>query len=60
VADAGGHAVVQDPETAEVRVMPRSALKAVPESCVLPLEEIGPHLSRIHGRRVPPCRAVTA
>lgn len=60
VADAGGHAVVQDPETAEVRVMPRSALKAVPEACVLPVEEIGPHLGRIHGRRVPPCRAVTA
>lgn len=59
VADAGGHAVVQQPETAEVRVMPRSALKAVPGACVLPLEEIGPHLAAIHGRRVPPCPAGT-
>jgi two-component system chemotaxis response regulator CheB len=60
IADAGGHAVVQDPETAEVKVMPRFALRAVPEACVLPLEEIAGHLARIHGRRIPPCRAVPA
>ena len=60
IADAGGHAVVQDPEQAEVRVMPRSAIKAVPDACVLRLEEIAPHLARIRGRRVPPCRAVPA
>lgn len=55
IVDRGGHAVVQHPDTAEVRVMPRSALKAVPEACVLPLEEIGAHLAAIRGRRVPPC-----
>ncbi|HEU0300998.1 MAG TPA: chemotaxis protein CheB [Longimicrobium sp.] len=60
IADAGGHAVVQDPEAAEVRVMPRSALKAVPEACVLPLEEIGAHLAAIRGRRIPGCKAVPA
>jgi two-component system, chemotaxis family, protein-glutamate methylesterase/glutaminase len=60
VADAGGHAVVQHPDTAEVRVMPRSALKAVPGACVLPLEEIGAHLAAIQGRRVPACPAVDA
>ncbi|HEX2207200.1 MAG TPA: chemotaxis protein CheB [Longimicrobium sp.] len=60
IADAGGHAVVQDPDTAEVRVMPRSAIKAVPEACVLPLEEIAGHLAAIRGRRVPRCRAVGA
>jgi two-component system, chemotaxis family, protein-glutamate methylesterase/glutaminase len=60
IVDRGGHAVVQDPESAEVRVMPRFAAKAVPEACVLPLEEIGPHLARIRGRRLPPCRAVPA
>jgi two-component system chemotaxis response regulator CheB len=60
VADAGGHPVVQDPDTAEVRVMPRSALKAVPEACVLAMEEIPVHLARIRGRRIPPCRAVPA
>ena len=60
VADAGGHCVVQEPESAEVRVMPRSALKAVPEACVLPMEDIAAHLTGIHGRRVPPCPPVTA
>jgi two-component system chemotaxis response regulator CheB len=60
IADAGGHAVVQDPETAEVRVMPRSAAKAVPEACVMPLEEIAPHLAAIRGRRIPRCRTVSA
>ena len=60
IVDAGGHAVVQDPETAEVRVMPRSAARAVPEACVLPLEGIAGHLARIQGRRVPPCGPVAA
>jgi two-component system chemotaxis response regulator CheB len=60
IADEGGHAIVQDPETAEVRVMPRSAAKAVPDACVLPLEEIAPHLARIRGRRVPRCGPVAA
>jgi two-component system chemotaxis response regulator CheB len=60
IADEGGHAIVQDPETAEVRVMPRSAAKAVPDACVLPLEEIAPHLTRIRGRRVPRCGPVAA
>jgi two-component system, chemotaxis family, protein-glutamate methylesterase/glutaminase len=58
IADRGGPAVVQDPQTAEVRVMPRSAALAVPEACVLPLEEIGPHLVAIRGRRLPPCGPV--
>jgi two-component system chemotaxis response regulator CheB len=60
IADAGGYAVVQDPETAEVRVMPRSAAKAVPEACVLPLDGIAAHLARIQGRRLPPCGPVAA
>ncbi|HEU0051810.1 MAG TPA: chemotaxis protein CheB [Longimicrobium sp.] len=60
IADAGGHAVVQDPATAEVRAMPAHALKAVPEACVLPLEKIAAHLAAIHGRRVPPCPPVRA
>jgi two-component system, chemotaxis family, protein-glutamate methylesterase/glutaminase len=56
IADAGGHAIVQDPTTAEVRVMPRNALRAVPDACVLPLEGIAAHLAGIQSRRVPPCR----
>jgi two-component system, chemotaxis family, protein-glutamate methylesterase/glutaminase len=60
IADEGGHAIVQDPDTAEVRVMPRSAAKVVPDACVLPLEEIAGHLAAIRGRRVPRCGPVAA
>lgn len=60
IVDAGGHGVVQDPETAEVRVMPRSAIKAVPEACVLPMDDIPAHLAHIQGRRIPPCGPVAA
>ena len=56
----GGYAIVQDPSTAEVKVMPQSAIKAVPGACVLPLERIAPHLAGIRGRAVPPCRGVAA
>jgi two-component system, chemotaxis family, protein-glutamate methylesterase/glutaminase len=40
VADRGGRAIVQDPETAESPVMPRAALAQVPGARVLPLEAI--------------------
>jgi two-component system, chemotaxis family, protein-glutamate methylesterase/glutaminase len=53
IAAAGGHAVVQDPSTAEVPVMPQAAAHAVPSARVLPLEEIGRHLAAIRGRAVP-------
>ncbi|HEX8905608.1 MAG TPA: chemotaxis protein CheB [Longimicrobiaceae bacterium] len=55
IVDRGGHAIVQDPATAEVKLMPQAALKAVPEACVLRMEEIAPHLAGIRGRRMPPC-----
>jgi two-component system, chemotaxis family, protein-glutamate methylesterase/glutaminase len=40
IADRGGAAIVQDPATAEVAVMPRAALAAVPEATVARVEEI--------------------
>jgi two-component system chemotaxis response regulator CheB len=55
IVAAGGYGVVQDPATAEVSVMPRAARQAVPEACVLPLEQIGPHLAGIRGRAAPSC-----
>jgi two-component system, chemotaxis family, protein-glutamate methylesterase/glutaminase len=58
IVDKGGYAFVQDPATAEVRAMPQFAVKAVPEACVLPLEEIPRRLAAIQGRRVPPCGTV--
>lgn len=57
IVRAGGYAVVQEPGTAEVRVMPAAALAAVPGACVLPLEEIPAHLAAIRGHRIPPCGA---
>jgi two-component system, chemotaxis family, protein-glutamate methylesterase/glutaminase len=53
IVAGGGYAVVQDPATAEVAVMPRAARAAVPAARVLPLDEIGPHLARIRSRAVP-------
>ena len=47
IADAGGAAIVQDPDTAESPVMPRAALLAVPEAKRLRLEEIAPYLATL-------------
>ena len=58
IVQAGGYAVVQDPDEAEVRVMPRAALKAVPDAHVLTLAQIGPHLAALHRGRVPSSPAV--
>ncbi len=55
IVDGGGRAVVQDPKTAEVRVMPEAALRAVEEACVLSLEEIAPYLVRLQSSRHSPC-----
>jgi two-component system, chemotaxis family, protein-glutamate methylesterase/glutaminase len=44
IVDAGGTGIVQDPDSAEMPVMPRAARLAVPEAIVLPVEKIAPHL----------------
>lgn len=41
IVDRGGMAIVQDPDTAEVRVMPKAALAQVPEATVGTVAEIG-------------------
>jgi two-component system chemotaxis response regulator CheB len=46
IAERGGTAIVQDPDTAEQREMPDAALDAA-NATVLPLEEIGPHLATL-------------
>ena len=43
----GGLSIVQDPETAENRVMCDAALAATAVDKVLPLEEIGPFLTAV-------------
>lgn len=59
IVDRGGYAVVQDPETAEVKMMPQAAAQAVAEACVLPMKEIAAYLTGIRGRRFPPCGSHT-
>ena len=49
IVDRGGAAVVQDPDTAEVAVMPRAALVEVPEAYVAPVEEIAAILLSLQG-----------
>lgn len=36
----GGHALVQDPKTAEIPIMPQAALRSVPTAEVLPLDAL--------------------
>ena len=52
----GGRGIVQDPDTAEVPIMPAAAVKAVPSAEVLPLEKIAARLvemvsGSVHGKR---------
>jgi two-component system chemotaxis response regulator CheB len=44
IVNLGGRAIVQDPATAESKVMPAAALRAVPEAEILSLEKIPPRL----------------
>lgn len=48
VVEKGGYAIVQDPSTAEVAVMPAAARRAVPKAQVLPLTLIAPRLVALH------------
>lgn len=52
IADSGGLAVVQDPDSAEVATMPRAALDAVPKARVFALDRLGAFLATL-----PPVRA---
>jgi two-component system chemotaxis response regulator CheB len=49
IVDRGGLAIVQDPATAEVPVMPAAARAAVPEAKLLQLEKIADHLAGLPG-----------
>ena len=47
IVNRGGRAIVQDPATAESKVMPTAAILAVPEAEVMPLEKIAERLVEI-------------
>jgi len=40
----GGRALVQDPKTAEIPIMPEAAIRSVPKAEILPLDELAPRL----------------
>lgn len=50
VKDAGGYAVAQSPEEAEVSTMPAAAIAATQVDAVLPLRDIGPHVLQVVNR----------
>ncbi len=54
IVKRGGRALVQDPKTAEIPIMPEAAIRAVPTGEVLPLEALAPRLIElsIEGTRV--------
>lgn len=44
IVKRGGRALVQDPKTAEIPIMPVAAIKAAPSAEVLPLDRLAPRL----------------
>ncbi len=51
IVKLGGRALVQDPRTAEIPIMPDAAVKAVPSAEVLPLEALAPRLVALSHER---------
>ena len=49
----GGRALVQDPKTAEIPIMPAAAIRAVPTAEVLPLDALAPRLIALSLERAP-------
>jgi two-component system chemotaxis response regulator CheB len=44
IVNRGGRALVQDPKTAEIPIMPQAAIRAVSMAEVLPLQQLAPRL----------------
>ena len=44
IVKRGGRALVQDPKTAEIPIMPQAAIKAVPTAEIVPLNRLAPRL----------------
>jgi two-component system chemotaxis response regulator CheB len=50
LVDSGGYGIVQEPDSAEMPVMPLAARNLVPEAAVVPLEQIASHLAGLVDR----------
>jgi len=60
IANRGGRALVQDPRTAEIPIMPAAAIKAVPKAEVLLLDALAPRLIELsHARAKVGARTAT-
>ena len=53
IVKRGGRALVQDPKTAEIPIMPAAAIRAVPTGEILPLHALAPRLIELSHERVP-------
>jgi two-component system chemotaxis response regulator CheB len=53
IVKRGGRALVQDPKTAEIPIMPEAAIRAVPTAEVLPLNRLAPRLLELSLERIP-------
>jgi two-component system chemotaxis response regulator CheB len=52
IAKRGGCALIQDPKTAEIKLMPEAALKATPAAEVFSLDDLAPRLIELSGQPV--------
>jgi two-component system chemotaxis response regulator CheB len=52
IVKRGGTALIQDPKTAEIRIMPGAALQAAPTAEVLSLDNLAPRLIELGGQPV--------
>jgi two-component system, chemotaxis family, protein-glutamate methylesterase/glutaminase len=60
IVKRGGRALVQDPTTAEIPIMPDAAIEAVPTAEVLALEDIAPRLLELSREQSNVARRTTA
>ena len=52
IVKRGGSALIEDPKTAEIKIMPEAALRATPTAEVLPLGDLAPRLIELGGKAV--------
>jgi len=58
IADRGGLAAIQDPDTAESRAMPAAALRCVPTAEVLPMPKLASFVASLSSPKKAPMRGV--
>jgi two-component system chemotaxis response regulator CheB len=52
IVKRGGRALIQDPKTAEIPIMPEAAIKAVPKAEIIPLGNLAPRLIAVSQQEV--------